>query len=69
MIKDVSGKVNWWNDSKGYGFITFDDNKDAFAHYTAINYDGFKTLSENQSVTFDLIKGPKGPQATNIRKN
>ena len=63
-----SGIVKWFNDAKGYGFITPDDGgKDLFAHFSAIQANGFKTLKENQRVTFDVTNGPKGEQATNIR--
>ena len=61
------GKVKWFNDAKGFGFITPDDgSEDVFAHFSAININGFKTLKENQVVTFDLVQGPKGKQASNI---
>ena len=63
----VVGKVKWFNDAKGFGFITPDDgSEDVFAHFSAININGFKTLKENQVVKFDLIQGPKGKQASNI---
>ena len=63
-----TGVVKWFNDAKGYGFITPDDGgKDVFAHFSEIKGNGFKSLKENQRVTFDLSSGPKGPQATNIR--
>ncbi len=62
------GTVKWFNDSKGFGFITPEDgSKDLFAHFSAIQGAGFKTLTEGQRVTFDVTNGPKGPQATNIR--
>lgn len=65
----ATGLVKWFNDSKGYGFITADGtNGDIFVHYSAIQGDGFKTLSEGQNVQFELIDGPKGPQATNVEK-
>jgi len=61
------GKVKWFNDAKGFGFITPENGgEDVFAHFSAININGFKTLKENQAVTFDLIEGPKGKQASNI---
>jgi len=63
----VAGKVKWFNDAKGFGFITPDDGgEDVFAHFSAININGFKTLKENQVVKFDLVQGPKGKQASNI---
>jgi CspA family cold shock protein len=63
----VVGKVKWFNDAKGFGFITPDDgSEDVFAHFSAININGFKTLKENQVVQFDLVQGPKGKQASNI---
>ncbi len=62
-----TGIVQWFNDSKGYGFIKeVGKDESIFAHYTAIMTDGFKTLAEGQRVDFDLIEGPKGPQAANI---
>ena len=64
----ATGTVKWFNDSKGFGFITPDDGgKDLFAHFSAIQGSGFKTLKENQKVSFDVAQGPKGPQAQNIR--
>ncbi len=65
----AAGMVKWFNDSKGFGFIQAEGtDRDVFVHYTAIQGDGFKTLAEGQKVTFDLIDGPKGPQATNVSK-
>ena len=64
----MEGTVKWFNDSKGYGFITADDGTDVFVHHTAIVGQGFKTLDENQRVTFDTKEGPKGPQAENVVK-
>jgi CspA family cold shock protein len=65
----ATGSVKWFNDSKGYGFIQAEnDARDVFVHYTAIQGEGFKTLAEGQKVVFDLIDGPKGPQASNVMK-
>jgi CspA family cold shock protein len=64
----VDGTVKWFNDSKGFGFITPDGGgKDLFAHHSQIKGNGYKTLKENQRVRFDIANGPKGPQAQNIR--
>ena len=61
------GKVKWFNDAKGFVFITPDDNsEEVFAHFSAININGFKTLKENQVVSYDVVQGPKGKQASNI---
>ena len=63
----ANGTVRWFDATKGFGFITPDDGgKDVFAHHTAIQGDGFKTLDENQPVTYDITEGDKGPQASNI---
>jgi len=63
-----TGTVKWFNEAKGFGFITPDGGgKDLFAHFSAIQGSGFKTLKEGQKVSFDAAEGPKGPQATNIR--
>ncbi len=62
------GSVNWFNAEKGYGFITGEDGKDIFVHFSAIVGEGFKTLNEGQEVTFELIEGPKGLQASNVVK-
>jgi cold shock protein len=62
-----NGKVKWFNDSKGYGFITQEgSDKDIFVHFSAIQRDGFKTLREGETVSFELVEGPKGLQATNV---
>ena len=62
----AEGKVKWFNDRKGYGFIEQEDGKDVFVHHSAIVGDGFKTLKEGQRVKFDVTEGPKGPQASNV---
>ncbi len=64
----AKGTVKWFNDAKGYGFITQEDGTDVFVHHTAIQGSGFKSLSEGQAVTFDVTNGPKGLQATNVQK-
>ncbi len=60
------GTVKWFNEQKGYGFITQEDGKDVFVHFSAINGEGFKTLLEGQRVRFEIITGQKGPQASNV---
>ena len=62
----AKGKVKWFNNQKGYGFITPENGKDVFVHHTAIQGNGFKTLSEGQEVSFDVDKGPKGLRAINV---
>jgi CspA family cold shock protein len=63
----ATGTVKWFNESKGYGFISpSDGSKDVFVHFSAIQGGGFKTLQEGQEVTYDLEEGPKGPQASNV---
>jgi cold shock protein len=64
----ASGKVKWFNEVKGYGFVTMDDGKDVFVHYSAIKGEGFRTLHEGDAVEFDVSEGPKGPQAVNVAK-
>ena len=65
----ATGKVKWFNDAKGYGFIARDDGPDVFVHHTAIMSEGFRSLSEGQTVEFDITEGPKGLQAANVRKS
>jgi cold shock protein len=60
------GKVKWFNDAKGYGFIEQESGSDLFVHFTAITMDGFKTLTENQAVEYEVVEGPRGPQAANV---
>jgi CspA family cold shock protein len=62
----LTGKVKWFNAEKGYGFITDEEGTDVFAHYSAIQADGYKALSEGQEVIFDVVEGQRGPQAENI---
>jgi cold shock protein len=65
----VLGKVKWFNDQKGYGFISKDDGSgDVFAHFSAIQSEGFKSLAEGEAVEFDVIDSDKGPKAANIKK-
>jgi CspA family cold shock protein len=65
----TTGKVKWFNESKGFGFITPDDgSKDCFVHYTAIQGNGFRTLAEGEQVEFDVAQGQKGPAAENVSK-
>ena len=64
----AQGTVKWFNESKGYGFITADEGKDVFVHFSAIQGEGFKTLNEGQKVSFDVVNGEKSPQAANVVK-
>jgi CspA family cold shock protein len=63
-----TGRVKWFNESKGYGFIEQDDGEDVFVHYSAIQGDGFKTLAEGQQVEFEVVRGEKGLQAAKVVK-
>lgn len=61
-----NGTVKWFSSQKGYGFIQYDNTEDVFVHFTGIQKEGYKTLNEGQEVTFDLVEGPRGFQATNV---
>ncbi len=62
----MTGKVKWFNSEKGYGFITTDEGNDIFVHYSQIQKEGFKSLEEGERVSFDVVDGDKGPQASNV---
>ena len=64
----ATGKVKWFNAEKGYGFITTDEGKDVFVHYSAIQSEGFNTLDEGAAVSFDITESNRGPQASNVTK-
>ena len=64
----ATGKVKWFNAEKGYGFITTDEGKDVFVHYSAIQSEGLKTLDEGAAVSFDITESNRGPQASNVTK-
>jgi CspA family cold shock protein len=64
----VKGKVKWFNDSKGFGFLEQENGEDVFVHFSAISGDGFKSLAEGDEVTFEVTKGPKGLQAANVSR-
>ncbi|MGC9453386.1 MAG: cold-shock protein [Phycisphaerae bacterium] len=64
----ATGKVKWFNDAKGYGFITADDGTDAFVHHGDIEGEGFKTLNEGETVEFEMTQGEKGPKAVRVRR-
>lgn len=68
-LQVTRGTVKWFNETKGFGFISQEGGEDVFVHFNAIEGDGFKTLAEGQSVEFEVTRGPKGLQAANVRKN
>ena len=67
-MANAQGRVKWFNDAKGYGFISREEGPDVFVHYSAISGEGFRSLSEGQTVEFELVEGPKGLQANNVQK-
>ena len=64
----TTGRVKWFNESKGFGFLEQENGEDVFVHFSAISGNGFKTLAEGDAVQFDVVKGPKGLQASNVTK-
>ena len=69
MAERKTGTVKWFNDAKGFGFIQQENGPDVFVHFSAISAEGFKSLSENDKVEFEITQGPKGPQAANVTKS
>ena len=67
-VLEMKGTVKWFNNQKGYGFISDESGKDVFVHYSGLNMEGFKSLEEGAQVEFDVTEGAKGPQATNVTK-
>jgi len=63
----TTGTVKWFSSEKGYGFITREDGPDVFVHFSALQGEGYRNLEENQKVEFDVVQGPKGPQAANVK--
>ncbi len=63
----AEGKVKWFNEKKGFGFISMEDGQDVFVHYSDIEMDGFRTLTQDQRVSFEIRQGPKGPQAIHVK--
>jgi CspA family cold shock protein len=63
----AEGKVKWFNEKKGFGFISMEDGQDVFVHYSDIEMDGFRTLTQDQKVSFEIRQGPKGPQAIHVK--
>lgn len=67
-MSHFKGTVAWFNNAKGYGFLTHNEGKDVFCHYTAIESEGYKSLKEGDAIEFDVIQGDKGPQAANVKR-